>query len=212
MYYVIFVDDFSHKCWIFFIQKKDQTFTMFCEFKALVKKESSKKVKDLMSDNGGEYVSNEFQNFFTVEWIKQELTAPHNPQKMRWLRLERKKRSIVEAAWVMLHNQGLPLHLWPKAWNIIFYLHNHSPHQILGMKILEEAYSDKRPDVGHFNIFGSSVYFHVTKDTQKNIELTIELGIFVGYTNTPHNYQVYLSTSRMIVVCRDVRFDEEKAM
>ena len=25
-YYVIFVDKFSHKCWIFFMQKKDQTF------------------------------------------------------------------------------------------------------------------------------------------------------------------------------------------
>jgi hypothetical protein len=37
-YYVIFVDDFSHKCWTFFMQKKDQTFSKFCEFKALVEK------------------------------------------------------------------------------------------------------------------------------------------------------------------------------
>ena len=58
-YYVIFVDDFSHKCWIFFMQKKDQTFSNFCEFKALVEKESGKQVKDLRSDNGGEYISNE---------------------------------------------------------------------------------------------------------------------------------------------------------
>lgn len=43
-YYVIFVDDFSRKFWIFFMHKKNQTFTKFCEFKALVKKESSKKV------------------------------------------------------------------------------------------------------------------------------------------------------------------------
>jgi hypothetical protein len=41
-YYVIFVDDFSHKCWIFFMQKKDQTFSKFCEFKALVEKELGK--------------------------------------------------------------------------------------------------------------------------------------------------------------------------
>jgi hypothetical protein len=39
-YYVIFVDDFSHKCWIFFMDKKDQTFSKFCEFKALVEKGS----------------------------------------------------------------------------------------------------------------------------------------------------------------------------
>jgi hypothetical protein len=40
-YYVIFVDDFSHKCWIFFMQKKDQTFSKFCEFKASEASEGS---------------------------------------------------------------------------------------------------------------------------------------------------------------------------
>ena len=38
-YYVIFVDDFSRKCWIYFMHKKDQTFSKFCEFKALVEKD-----------------------------------------------------------------------------------------------------------------------------------------------------------------------------
>jgi len=56
-YYVIFVDDFSCKCWIFFMQKKSETYSKFCEFKALVKKESRKKVKAHRSDNGGEYIS-----------------------------------------------------------------------------------------------------------------------------------------------------------
>ena len=69
-YYVIFSDDYSRKCQIFFIQKKDQTFTKFCDVKALVEKESGKKVKALQSDNGGEYVSNEFKNFCAVEEIK----------------------------------------------------------------------------------------------------------------------------------------------
>ena len=63
-YYVIFVDDFSRKCWIFFMQKKDQTFTKFCEFKALFEKESSKKVKYLRSDYSGEYVLNDFLRTF----------------------------------------------------------------------------------------------------------------------------------------------------
>ena len=68
-YYVIFVDDFSRKCWIFFMQKKDQTFSKFCEFKALLEKESGKKVKALRSDNGGEYISNKFKDFCSREGI-----------------------------------------------------------------------------------------------------------------------------------------------
>ena len=38
-YYVIFVDDYSRRCWIFFMQKKDQTLSKLCEFKALVEKD-----------------------------------------------------------------------------------------------------------------------------------------------------------------------------
>ena len=57
MYYVIFVDEYSHICWIFFMQKKSEMFSKFCEFKALVEKESGKQVKALRSDNGGEYIS-----------------------------------------------------------------------------------------------------------------------------------------------------------
>ena len=62
------------------MQKKDQTFAKFCEFKALVKKESEKKIKILRSDNGGEYVSQEFKDFCVAEGIKRELVTPHNPQ------------------------------------------------------------------------------------------------------------------------------------
>jgi len=48
-----FLMTFLENAGIFFMQKKDQTFTKLYEFKALVEKESSKKVKDLQSDNGG---------------------------------------------------------------------------------------------------------------------------------------------------------------
>ena len=56
------------------------------------------------------------------------------------------------------------------------------------------------------------LYFHVKKDVRKKLEPTAKLGIFVGYTDTPHNYQVYLLTSRMTFVRRDVKFDDQKAM
>jgi len=112
----------------------------------------------------------------------------------------------------MLHDQGLPLHLWAEASNILVYLQNRTLHHILGMKTLEEAFSGKRLDVGHFRIFGSSVYCRGTKEAWKKLELTAELGIFVGYTDTPHHYHVCLPTCQRTVVRKGLKFDEQKTM
>ena len=71
----------------------------------------------------------------------------------------------------------------------------------------EEAFTSKKLDVSHFNIFGSSVYMHVTKDARKKLELTTEVGIFVGCTETLHNYRVYFPNSRMTIVRWDIKFD-----
>jgi len=46
----------------------------------------------------------------------------------------------------------------------------------------------------------------------KKLEQTTELGIFVAYIDTPHNYRMYLPSHRMTLVHRDVKFDEEKVM
>ena len=73
-------------------------------------------------------------------------------------------------------------------------------------------FTSKKPDVSHFKIFGSSLYVHVTKDARKKLEPTTEIGIFLGYTDTPHNYRVYFLNNRMHVMRRDIKFDEEKAM
>ena len=125
---------------------------------------------------------------------------------------ERKTKTIVWAAREMLHDQALPLHLWVESCNTTVYFQNRSPHHILGMRTPEEVFFGKRLDVVHFRIFGSSVYCHVTKDARKKLESTTELGLFVGYIDTPHNYRVYLATIWRTVVCRDLKFDEQKAM
>ena len=138
-YYVIFVDNYSRRCWIFFMQKKDQTFSKFCEFKALVEKELGKQVKPLRSDNGGEYISNEFKYFYRKEGIRRELIMPHNPQQNGVV--GRKNKNIVGVAHAMLNDQGLPMHLWAEACNIEVYVQNRCPHRVLGMSTPEEDFT-----------------------------------------------------------------------
>ena len=92
------------------------------------------------------------------------------------------------------------MHFWVEACNTMAYVKNCCPHRLLGMSTREEAFNGKKLDVSHFKIFGSSIYVHVTKNGRKKLEPTAEVGIFLGYTETPHNYRVYFPNSRMIVV------------
>jgi hypothetical protein len=94
----------------------------------------------------------------------------------------------------------------------VVYVKNHCPHRILGMSTPKEDFTGKKPDVSHFKIFGSFVYVHVTKDARKKLEPTAEVGIFVGYTETPHNYHVYFTNSKVTIMRQDIKFDEGKAM
>ena len=45
MYYVSFIDDFSRKTWIYFMKNKDEVFSKFNEFKALIENHTEKKIK-----------------------------------------------------------------------------------------------------------------------------------------------------------------------
>ena len=63
-YYVTFIDDYTRKVWVYFLKEKSEVFTHFQTFKAMVEKQSGKHVKCLRSDGGGEYFSNEFNDFF----------------------------------------------------------------------------------------------------------------------------------------------------
>ena len=68
------------------------------------------------------------------------------------------------------------------------------------MSTPEEAYFGKKPDLSYLMIFGANFYMHVTKDARKKLELTSKVGIFMGYTDTPHNYRVYFPDSGKTVV------------
>jgi hypothetical protein len=209
LYYVVFIDDFSRKSWIFFMKTKGQVFSRFQEFKALVENQTGKKIRVLRSDNGGEYTSKEFMDFCAGEGIRRELTVPYNPQQNGVA--ERKNRAIVGAARAMLHDQGLPLFLWAEACYTAVYLQNRSPHKAVGSMTPEEAFSGKKPEVGHFRIFGCITYSYVPSEKRTKLEPMAERGIFVGYSETSKAFRIYLPSLRKTVLRRDVRFEEDGA-
>jgi transposase InsO family protein len=83
LYYVIFIDDYSRKMWIHFLKSKEsEEFPdRFQEFKVQIENLTRRKIKTFRSDNGGEYTSKCFIDFFIEVGIKREYNVPYNPQQ-----------------------------------------------------------------------------------------------------------------------------------
>ena len=60
-YFLLFVDDYSRKMWVSFLNLKSQVFAKFQIFKALVENESSCPITTLRFDNEREFCSKEFK-------------------------------------------------------------------------------------------------------------------------------------------------------
>ena len=81
VYYVSFIDDYSRKTWIHFLNSKGEVFGNFKEFKALVENLIKRKIKTFGSYNGGEFTSDEFLDFCKEVGIKRELSTLYNPHQ-----------------------------------------------------------------------------------------------------------------------------------
>ena len=123
------IDDFSRYTWVFFIKKKSEVCEKFTELKALIENASGQKIKILRSDNGGEYISNEFLHIFSQSGIQVQHSVPYTPQQNDVA--ERKNRSLKEMTTCMLESKKLAANLWDDAMHAIEYIHNRVPHSYM---------------------------------------------------------------------------------
>ena len=71
----------------------------------MVENESGKKINTLRSNNGGEFVKNEFEAFLSKHGIQHQHIVPYTPQQngvAEW-----KNRTLVEMTRCMLYSKGL---------------------------------------------------------------------------------------------------------
>jgi len=191
------------------LKTKYEVFKRFQDFKAIVENQTGRNFKVLRSKNMGDYISNAFNDLCRMEGIKKENTIPYNPQQNEVA--DRKNMSIVGAGRAMLHDQGLPLFFWVEACNTTFYLQNKSPHRIVRRNNHEDAFTERRPNVGHFHVFGCHTYSHVPSKKSTKLEPIVEKGIVFGYNETLKAYQIYIPAQRKTMVRRYIRFEEDRA-
>ena len=72
----------------------------------MVEKQTWLSVKCLRTDRGGEFVSNEFNNFCQNNGIKRQMTTAYTPQQNGVV--ERKNRTVMNMVRSMLADKNMP--------------------------------------------------------------------------------------------------------
>lgn len=205
-YFMTFIDDNSRWCEVRFLKKKSDAFEAFKVYKALVENQKSKKLKCLQSDNGTEYLSNEFGEYLKKNGIQRRLTVAYNPEQNGVA--ERKNRTLEEMARCLLINSELPSSFWAEAVSTANYIRNRCPTKALNGRTPYEAWTGKIPYVGYFREFGCKVFILERGPKKGKFEERGKKGIFLGYSEESKAYRIWIPEENKIQITRDVRFQK----
>ncbi|KAH9648557.1 hypothetical protein KPL70_025642 [Citrus sinensis] len=185
-YMVTFIDDYSRRCWVYPIRKKSDVFLVFKEYKMRVELESSKKIKCLRTDNGGEYTDGEFLAFCKQEGIQRQFTVAYTPQQNGVA--ERMNRTLTERIRAMLRTAGLPNSFWAEAAKTACYIVNRSPSTAIGLKTAMEMWTGKPADYSYLHAFGCPVYVMYNAQERTKLDAKSRRCIFLGYADGVKGY------------------------
>nr|GEU47901.1 putative reverse transcriptase domain-containing protein [Tanacetum cinerariifolium] len=160
------------------------------------------------TDKGTEFLNKTLNVFFTEEGIEHQNSTARTPEQNGVV--ERRNRTLVEAARTMLSVLKLPLFFWAEAIATACYTQNRSIIILTHDKTTYHIINDMKPLIKHLYIFGCVCY--ITKDG-KNLDKMKEKGdlcILMGYSTQSKGYHVYNKRKRMIVESIHVCFDEIK--
>ncbi|GJV04930.1 putative RNA-directed DNA polymerase [Tanacetum coccineum] len=148
-YYVTFTDDFSRYGYVYLIKHKSNTFEVFKRYQNKVENQLGRKIKVLLSDRGGEYLSIEFFDHLKNCGIVSQLTPPVTPQLNKVV--ERRNRNMLDMVRSMMSRVTLPISFWGYTLETATHILNLVPTKKVS-KTPFEMWKGKRPSLGHIKI------------------------------------------------------------
>ena len=147
------------------------------------------------------------------EWdygVQFEYTTPYTPEQNGVF--EQLNRVLITIARAMLLDARLPLTFWGDAVTIASYFRNRTPIGLGGITP-EEAYSGKKPYVGHLYTYGCLAYVYMVKEQwDHKLEPIAICAYLIGYIPTSRQYQLYDPVWEQIVISMAPIFVEGKRL
>nr|GFA43882.1 hypothetical protein [Tanacetum cinerariifolium] len=134
-YILVIVDDYSRFTWVKFLRSKD---------------------------NGTEFFNHTLRYYYEEVGISHETSVARSPQQNGVV--ERRNRTLIEAARTMLIYAQAPLFLWAEAMATAYFTQNRSIIRLRHEKTPYELLHSKLSDLSFFHVFGALCY--LTNDSE----------------------------------------------
>ncbi|GJT82801.1 retrovirus-related pol polyprotein from transposon TNT 1-94 [Tanacetum coccineum] len=155
-YILVIVDDYSRFTWVKCLRSKDEAPDFIIKFLKMIQVRLKVPVRRIRTDNGTEFVNQTLREYYEKVGISHETSVARSPQQNGVV--ERRNRTLIEAARTMLIYAKAPLFLWAEAVATACYTQNRSIVRLRHGKTPYELLHDKLPDLSFFHVFGALCY------------------------------------------------------
>ncbi|GJR79452.1 retrovirus-related pol polyprotein from transposon TNT 1-94 [Tanacetum coccineum] len=209
-YTLVIVDGYSRFTWVKFLRSKVEAPDFIMKFLKRIQVRIKMPVRRIRTDNGTEFVNQTLREYYEKVGISHETSVARSPQQNGVV--ERRNRTLIEAARTMLIYAKAPLFLWAEAVATACYTQNRSIIRLRHGKTPYELLHDKLPDLSFFHVFGALCYPTNDSENLGKLQPKADIGIFIGYAPTKKAFRIYNRRTRRIIETIHVDFDELTAM
>ncbi|GJT10742.1 retrovirus-related pol polyprotein from transposon TNT 1-94 [Tanacetum coccineum] len=142
--------------------------------------------------------------------ISYQASSVRTPQQNRVV--ERRNRTLVEAARTMLIFSRAPLFLWAEAIATACYTQNRSIIHRRFDKTPYELINSRKPDISFLQVFGDLCYPKNDHEDIGKLGAKVDIGFFIVYSANSCAYRVYNRRIKKIMEILNVTFDELSTM
>lgn len=202
-YFMTFTDDWSRYVSVYPLKAKSEAFNAWQRYRSVIENQTGKKVKILRSDNGREYVNNQFLDDLRRQGIVHETSVPHSPAQNGVA--ERQNRVLVEMVRCMLLEGDMPAAAWAEALLTAVYIRNRSSSSAVDFTPFELMHG-RKPNMAHMQVFGDKVVALMKGRRVDKLEPKGQTLRFCGYAPTQKGYRLLCTNSGKLIISRDCIF------
>ncbi|GKA51865.1 retrovirus-related pol polyprotein from transposon TNT 1-94 [Tanacetum coccineum] len=205
-YVLVIVDDYSRYTWTHFLRSKDETPGVLIDFLRLVQRGLHAQVRTVRTNKGTEFLNKTLHAYFAQEGIEHQTSTARTPEQNGVI--ERRNRTLVEAARTMLSAAKVPLFFWAEAIATTCFTQNRSLVIPRYEKTPYHVINGRKPSVKFFHIFGSLCY--IVRDGEKLDKMKEKDSLSLGpqsQENVPQAAET-VTTSNELDLLFSLTFDE----